>query len=297
MSELVTGEAVVLELRLARPATRALALAIDLALELVVFVLLLIPVALVTGDDASGSLVGGLIVACLVVTFVVYTTTIETLTRGKSVGKYAMGLRVVRDDGGPVRFRQAFVRALCGFFVDFFVTSGCVGFLTAMLNARGKRVGDMLAGTVVLRERAPKTSDPVLEVPAGLAGWAASTELSRLPDALALSARSYLGRYHDLAPPARDALGARLATAVAQYVSPPPPPGVPAWAYLTAVLAERRRRAFAQQSVPRPAVQQPPVPQPAPQNSGPSNEPPPSATGLPPSAAEESPGSGFAAPR
>lgn len=247
MSELVTGDAVVLELRLARPATRALALFLDLAIEVVGFGLLLIPVALATGDDISESLAVGLIVACLVLTFVGYTTAIETLTRGKSVGKYALGLRVVRDDGGPVQFRQAFVRALAGFFVDFIATSGCIGFLTAMLNSRGKRVGDLLAGTVVVRERGPRAAAPLPEVPPQLASWATRAELSRVPDQLALSARSFLSRYHDLTPAARDALGARLATSVAEYVSPPPPPGVPAWAYLAAILGERRRRAFDQQ--------------------------------------------------
>ncbi|GAA4988548.1 RDD family protein [Actinopolymorpha pittospori] len=242
VSELVTGEAVVLELRLARPATRALAFGIDALVDLAIFGLLMIPVALITGDDASESLISGLVIACLALTFVGYTTTIETLTRGKSVGKYALGLRVVRDDGGPVRFRQAFVRAMCGMFVDFFVTSGCVGFITAMLSPKGKRVGDMLAGTVVLRERAPKAQAALPQMPPELASWAARIELSTLPDQLALSVRSYLARYHELDPRARDVLGDQLATSVARFVAPPPPAGVPAWAYLTAVLAERRRR-------------------------------------------------------
>jgi uncharacterized RDD family membrane protein YckC len=244
VSELVTGDAVVLEMRLARPATRALALIIDLALEAAGFGLVLIPVALVIGDDASESLVGGLIIVCLVATFVGYSTAIETLTRGKSVGKYALGLRVVRDDGGPVQFRQAFVRALAGVFADFFLTSGTAGLLTSMLNRRGKRVGDLLAGTVVVRERGPRDVAPLPEAPPQLVGWATRAELSRVPDQLALAARSYLSRYHDLAPAARDALGKQLAGAVAEYVSPPPPDGVPPWAYLAAVLGERRRRAF-----------------------------------------------------
>ncbi|WP_020580421.1 RDD family protein [Actinopolymorpha alba] len=255
MSDLVTGEAVVLELRLARPATRALAFFIDILLQLVCFGILMILVALVTGDGASGSLIGGLVIACLVLTFVGYNTTIETLTRGKSIGKYAMGLRVVRDDGGPVGFRQALVRALCGVFVDFFLTSGCVGFFTAMLSPRGKRVGDILAGTVVLRERAPKAADPIPDVPPALLPWASRAEMSRLPDDLALSVRSYLSRYHELSPEARTALGNQLAGAVVTYVSPPPPAGVPAWAYLAAVLGERRKRAFAQLHQTAPAGQ------------------------------------------
>jgi len=296
LSELVTGEAVVLEMRYARPGTRALGFFIDLALEIVLFLLLLVPVVFVAADDASESLINGLAIACAVATFVGYSTVMETLTRGKTVGKYALGLRVVRDDGGPVHFRHAMVRALSGVFVDFFVSSGCVGFLAAMLNPRGKRVGDMLAGTVVIRERAPREIERIPEVPAPLQSWAARADLSRIPDQLALSARSYLGRYHDLAPAARDALGAKLAAAMAEYVSPPPPQGVPAWAYLAAILGERRRRAF---GGPRPDSA------PGPRRDSPA--PPPSTTsfqspeanpsGDQPGDGRTPPGGGFALPR
>jgi hypothetical protein len=213
----------------------------------------------------------------------------ETLTRGKTVGKYALGLRVVRDDGGPVRFRHAFVRALAGFVVDFFGTSGVVGFTTAMLSGRGKRVGDMLAGTVVVRERAPQAADPLPDIPPQLASWASMAELSRVPDDLALSARSFLSRYAELQPSAREALGGRLAGTMAQYVSPPPPPGTPAWGYLAAVLGERSRRAFGR---PQPTApqQQPYQPPPPPQQ--PPQQPPQERPQQPPRD-----DGGFAAPR
>lgn len=271
----MTGEAVVLELRLARPATRALALGVDLLIEAAIFTALLIPVGLTIGGRLSSSMVTALILIGMVGTFVGYNTVMETLTRGKTVGKYALGLRVVRDDGGPVRFRHAFVRALAGFVVDFFGTSGVVGFTTAMMSSRGKRVGDMLAGTVVVRERAPQAPDPLPDIPPQLVSWASMAELSRVPDDLALSTRSFLSRYAELQPAAREALGGRLAGTMAQYVSPPPPPGTPAWAYLAAVLGERSRRAFGrapqqQAAPPQPPPFQPPQPpQPPPQQQPP----------------------------
>ncbi|HEY8453985.1 MAG TPA: RDD family protein [Actinopolymorphaceae bacterium] len=284
MSGLVTGEAVVVDLAIARPATRALSLCIDLLVEFIAYFALITLIALIAGDDASDSLIVGLSIACGVVTFVGYATAMETLTRGKTLGKFALGLRVVRDDGGPIRFRHALVRALSGVFVDFFTTLGCAGFLTAMLNSKGKRVGDILAGTVVLRERGPAAPNPLPPVPPELAGWAAHAELSRIPDDLAHSARTFLSRYYELSAPAREALGNRLASAVAEYVSPAPPAGVPAWAYLAAVLGERRNRTLRQEQG-RPA--QPPPPQwqspvstqpPMPANS-PTNPPPPQSHG------------------
>jgi uncharacterized RDD family membrane protein YckC len=297
VSELVTGEAVVLELRLARPATRALALGIDLTIEALIFLALLFPIGAVIGDRLSESLITALILIGLVGTFVGYNTVLETLTRGKTVGKYALGLRVVRDDGGPVRFRHAFVRAMAGFVVDFFGTSGVVGFTTAMLSKRGKRVGDMLAGTVVVRERAPAAADPLPAIPPPLVSWAALAELSRVPDDLALSARSFLSRYADLEPSAREALGGRLAATMAQYVSPPPPPGTPAWAYLAAVLGERSRRAFnrpghgQQQAQPQPQPMQHPTWQPQQPPQAPQR---PASPQTPPQPPDDG---GFAAPR
>lgn len=242
MSELVTGEAVVLQLRLARPATRALALAVDLLVQGALLLILTVPIVSAL-PELSESMATVLPLAVLVIVFVGYSTTVETLTRGLSLGKYIVGLRVVRDDGGPVRFRQAFVRALAGASIDFVLTVGVVAFTVSMLSERGKRVGDLLAGTMVIRERAPRHSAATPEMPPQLAAWAATLELGQLPDQLALAARSYLGRYYELQPDARTALGAQLATNIARYVSPPPPADTPAWAYLAAVLAERRRRA------------------------------------------------------
>ena len=82
-------------------------------------------------------------------------------------------------------------------------------------------------------------------VPPPLLAWAAQLELSGLPDYDAEAAGSLLRRFHQLEPGARDALAAQLATAIAARVSPPPPPGTPALAYLAAVLAVRRERDLA----------------------------------------------------
>ena len=168
--------------------------------------------------------------------FVGIPVMVETLSRGRSLGKLALGLRVVRDDGGPVRFRHALVRGLAGVFVDFLATLGVGAVICSLLNERGKRVGDILAGTVVVRERAPAGSTPLPAVPPHLAAWATGLELSRLPADLALAARGYLSRLPELSPAVQNQMGAQLASDVARYVTPAAPPGTPAWAYLSAVL-------------------------------------------------------------
>ena len=80
----------------------------------------------------------------------------ETATRGRSLGKMALGLRVVSDDGGPERFRQALFRALAG-VIEIWMLTGGPAVICSLLSPKGKRIGDFFAGTVVISERAPQT--------------------------------------------------------------------------------------------------------------------------------------------
>jgi len=287
MSELVTGDAVVLELRLAKLASRSLALAIDIALQLTLF---LLGTLLVSG---VASFVDDALSAAIALTFFVavvvgYPVAFETATRGRSLGKMALGLRVVREDGGPSRFRHSFVRALMG-VVEIWLTVGSVALITSLASAKGKRLGDYLAGTVVVRERVPVHRAPVAAMPPPLAGWARTLDLSRVPDDLALAARQFLSRSAELAPAVRDEMGGRLASSLAAVTTPPPPPGTPPWAFLSAVLAERRGRELARLGGPAPSLAPAPGWSPAPVTN---HSPAPPATPEP----EPRPGPGFAPP-
>ncbi|HEV7754998.1 MAG TPA: RDD family protein, partial [Mycobacteriales bacterium] len=107
----VTGEAVEVALPLARLGSRAVALAIDIAAQVLLLQVAGIALgALITRSDPA--LTGAVVVLVLIGVFLVWPVAFETLSRGRSLGKLAMGLRVVRDDGGPIRFRQALVRNL-----------------------------------------------------------------------------------------------------------------------------------------------------------------------------------------
>ena len=272
MSDLVTGEAVVLDLRLARLASRGLAFGLDLLIQLVglVILLLILAASAVGLDDA---LLGALSLVVAVAVFVGYPVTLETLTRGRTVGKLALGLRVVRDDGGPIRFRHALVRGLTWFFVDFWVLgfAGAVAIFVSLASAKGKRVGDLLAGTVVVRERVPAATGPMVTMPPSLAGWAAGVNVMAVPDGLALAVRQYLTRYNQLNEGARATLGGQLSTQVSAYLGVPLPTDGWAPSYLAAVLAERRAREQTRLQGPPPAAPVWPAPVPPPEP-----EPPPS---------------------
>jgi uncharacterized RDD family membrane protein YckC len=282
--EVVTGEAVALDLRLARAGSRALAFGIDaIAVGALLLLSTLIIGHFVTFNDAAAA--AAVALTMIVVILVGYSTLWETLTRGRSLGKLALGLRVVRDDGGPTRFRQAFVRGLCGMF-ELYLLFGSVALIASLLSHRGKRVGDVLAGTVVLQERVPSRDRVPIFMPPPLAGWAATADLSRVSDSLALSARQYLNRARELTPAAGAQMEAQLAGSVAAVIAPPPPPGTPGWALLAAVIAERRRRDEQRLGVGMPPPPPTPTAEPA--------EPPEPLPATPPDGGETS--GGFAPP-
>jgi len=246
MAEIVTGEAVALELPAAAFPSRIAALLIDMAVQVVLFLLVFIPVVATT--SGNGSYAAAVFVASYVVVFVGYPTVFETVSRGKTLGKLALGLRVVGDDGSSVRFRQALVRALTGLFEIWSYVLAPVGLISSLVSARGKRIGDIFAGTYVISERVPRpgTLQPAFAVvPPPLAGWAQSLQVDGLSGQAAEAAASYLRRFGELSPSARETLGLRLASTVAAQVSPPPPSGTPPAAYLSAVLAVRRQKDLA----------------------------------------------------
>jgi uncharacterized RDD family membrane protein YckC len=247
---LVSGEAVELEVRVARVGSRVLALLIDIGIQLVIalFLLTMAVVALSTAPVVDAALEGALLTVGAVLVLVGYPVLCETLVGGRTVGKLAVGLRVVRDDGGPVRFRHALTRSLVSVAVEWPglvlpLVTWIASLATMMTNPRGKRLGDLAAGTMVIHERTPASWGWVPGMPPPLAGWAHTLDLAGLDDDLALAVRHFLARGPGLAEPERSRLGQALASEVAATTTPPPPPGVPGWAYLAAVLAERHRRA------------------------------------------------------
>lgn len=278
----VTGDAVVLDVQVAQLPVRAVGALIDIVIVVIGYLVgLMLWAATVTQFDEALSAAILLIFTVLVI--VGYPVILETATRGRSVGKMVMGLRVVSDDGGPERFRQALFRSLAG-FVEIWTFFGGPAVICSLASARGKRIGDLFAGTVVISERGPKLAPPPVMPPA-LAWWASSLELSGLGPEQAEMARQFLGRAAQLDPVVRDEMAYRIATDVTARISPPPPPGVPPQYVLAAVLAERHRRELARL---RPAAPPPGYPPGYP----PAQTPPPFAAPAP----QASHGDGFIPP-
>ncbi|MET8579236.1 RDD family protein [Streptomyces sp. NPDC005012] len=240
MDQLVTGEAVALEVRPARFPSRALAVILDLLVVLFVWfvVLVLLFATLESVDEAAAAAIS---VGTFLLIPVGVPIAVEALTRGRSLGKLALGLRVVRDDGGPIGFRHALVRGLLG-MIEILMSFGVVACVASLVSSRGRRLGDVFGGTLVVRERVPGgavmgTPPP----PPYLMGRFAHLDLSAVPDELWLQVRQYLTRIGQLEPAVGYAMAHRLATEVATRTGAQAQ-GVSAAEFLAAVMYERQSR-------------------------------------------------------
>lgn len=239
---LITGDAVLLDLRTASFATRIVSAAIDGVLQLALLIGGILSVAWFADRAAldDGFLAAGVLLAS-VLAYVGYPVLSELLLRGRSVGRLVMGTRVVRDDGGPVHVRQSVLRAVMAMF-EIWSTTGAVALVCSVIDRRSRRIGDLLAGTMVIQERMRTHPPQRIEVPLSLRDWAQAADVGRLPLPLLQDIRAFLPRAGQINAESRHQLSRDLLRRTLPHVAPAPPPGTPPEEFLAAVLAERSRR-------------------------------------------------------
>lgn len=306
----VTPDAVALDLEVATIGSRGIAYLLDLLLFAVVFLLLsLVQLAL----DGGGWFDSGLGIAiALVLAFLWqfgYPIGFETLWRGRTLGKAAMGLRVVTVEGAPVGVRHATIRAVTA-PVEVLLTTGLIASIASFVSPRAQRLGDLAAGTLVVRERgmAAEPTASTFVPPPGAATYVAQVDVSALGPREYALVRETLRRQTDLPDAAAWQLASEVATVIAPRVQPLPPAGTAPGAFLQAVAAavQQRTPGGSRPQMSRPARQgpsglAPPTTPPVPSGSAPPPRPaagadrPGTSPGGPPPPPREGPG--FAAPR
>ncbi len=223
-----TPESVELEFTLAGIGNRAYALVIDyifLGLILIVFLVgalifnsvLVKTIANLVGSTNDLELwsiaVQGLIAFFIYVGYFVF---FETVWSGQTPGKRYVKIRVIRDDGRPVRLQQSTLRALLRPFDELFF----IGVFLIVFNQREKRLGDLVGGTLVIQEQTVKaTAFKVSTSAKSLAKkLLTDADISRLlPEDFAVI-REYLQRREAMIPNARNELSKQLATGVKQII-------------------------------------------------------------------------------
>lgn len=165
---------------------------------------------------------------------------VEVATRGRSLGKWAMNLRVVRDDGGAITARHSAVRVSTG-ILENWLTAGGIACGAELISSQGKRLGDMAAGTMVC-SLGSATFFPPLVTPPGLEGWVRTATILPLDNALAAEARAFLGANRSLNKDLRAQVALSLAERLSRRVQTPLPAGLPPEIVIAAVMVARRNR-------------------------------------------------------
>ncbi len=244
--QVVTGEAVALEVTHASVPLRMLSGAIDYVLYLGGLLITFLTWWRLIGQgysQAGTARAAAQVSLILALWMLVIPAAVEVLTRGYSAGKLVTGCRVVRDDGGSVRLRHGLLRALSA-TLEVWVTQGALAIITCAVSPRAKRIGDLLAGTYVVRTRSATAQQVPLLMPPELAQWARGADVRALPGNLSLVARTFLQRASTLDSASRQRIGRDLAAQAALRVFPAPPAGTHPERFLAAVLCERRDREY-----------------------------------------------------
>lgn len=242
----LTSEAVSLDLPAVSLITRGASLLLDLLIYGVLLLVMMVALgAFGAGVAANEAAMAAAMTATAIFCLVAVPVTVETLSRGRSAGKWAFGIRVVRDDGGSIRFRHALLRGLV-LVLELF-TMGMLAVVCALATQRGKRLGDLVAGTYGVAARHPRVRPMMLPVPPMMASWTQVADIGRLPEDLAVQTGRLLrtleqsGKARNMR--ALESVAEELAAEVRQHVSPQPPASSP-FELLAAVMAERRNREY-----------------------------------------------------
>lgn len=233
---IITPEAVALNIETAGLGSRMIAGIIDTAIQLAVLTgagLALI-IAAVSGVGTEPAIIAFIVLAFLV--FFGYYPLFEGMWDGRTPGKRAQRLRVVQKDGHPATMPQILVRNLVR-IVDFLPGAYSVGALT-MIFTRTRRLGDLAAGTVVVREtKAPVPTPLTMQSPPLI-----SLDTSRLTEQEYGIVRSFLERRDRLDRNARSQLARQLASAFRGKVAGAPSAELSDEAFLVTLADSFRRR-------------------------------------------------------
>lgn len=247
---IATPEGVDVELTLAGIGSRFIGALIDTAIKIATFLgfnlFFLAGGSLIdAGGSGSGGVTLGVAVLSVVWFLIIfgYDVMFETLGNGRTPGKMAAGLRVVRIGGRPVGFMASAIRNILR-LVDFLPSFYVVGMVSVAATRLNQRLGDLAAGTVVVRERqSPATTPPAVPIsmPVIATSHLDAWDVSAVTATELATIRRFLDRRHQLTPPARRHLGEELARKVRPKVAGAP--DMAAEAFLEYVAAAKARRA------------------------------------------------------
>ncbi|MCB0991337.1 MAG: RDD family protein [Acidimicrobiales bacterium] len=232
----VTPEGVLLEFRPSGIATRAMGRLIDLLIMGVGFWLTSLVLVLIAGSVENWVVIATFVALSFLMLFG-YPVALEVFGGGRTLGHRATGTRVIRIDGGPVRFRNSAIRSIM-FLIDGPVTLGFGGVVSIIASSRGQRLGDQAAGTMVVKLANKEAADfSTAQVPAGCEKLAERLDIGRVSRSDVLLAVELLRRGSKMRFGAQTDLGERVAAHLDHKLGSVRTPGLPVDQFLTTVVA------------------------------------------------------------
>jgi len=237
---ITTPEQVTIMLPLAGVGTRLLAALLDALVMLGVILAALIVIALVGSlialqphGVAAGSVLSAFALLFLFGFVFAYYAGLELLWDGQTVGKRALKLRVLRDNGTPVDAAAVLARTVVR-LVDFLPFGYLVGLISMIVDGRARRLGDIVGGTIVVREWDSAPTFREIASGAEPAAWGPPLPGQEAPVSLLTTdelaaAREFLRRAATFPPPERAALAWRVATTLAARIGYLEPLTHPEW--------------------------------------------------------------------
>ena len=208
--QVLTPERVNLQYDIAGLGSRGAAAIVDTALQMLALVVVglgLLGLVALTRSATTVAIVVGVLALTLVT--LGYFPLFEILWNGQTPGKRLVGVRVVRENGYPIRPADAVIRNVVR-ILDGLPVLYAIGVITMLLNSRSKRLGDFAAGTLVVREGVRSPARFAVGAEAAFAD-----SVIALQPADATLVRDFLVRRSSMHPASRADLARRLATSIA----------------------------------------------------------------------------------
>ena len=166
-------------------------------------------------SEASFFFLGGFTLIVTAVLIWAYFILLEWLWNGQTIGKRAFRLRVINEDGSPAQFTAVLIRNLLR-LVDFLPALYGLGVLVIVLSPKSQRLGDLAAGTYVVRAPRPQVDWFSLRTVTPL-GAGVTAETRRMPGEAQRLVREFVARESQLTPTERARIAALIAAKLRTY--------------------------------------------------------------------------------
>jgi uncharacterized RDD family membrane protein YckC len=208
---ITTPEGVELSLTLAGVGSRFMAAIVDALIESVILLALGLVVFLSGGFGGGQNVASAIFAVVFFAVFWGYDIAFEVLASGRTPGKRRNGIRVVRTGGQPIGFLASATRNLLR-VIDFLPSAYLVGIISIFVSSKNQRLGDIVAGTVIVRElRADAGSSATGYTAPVRTSSGVTWDVSAITAEEIAAVRSFLERRYDIAPDARFELATTMA--------------------------------------------------------------------------------------